>query len=88
LCGLFYVNDLASVLGKDLVMPKYKYRCLDCGDSFYFVHKISESVDHCYLRSGGENNVTDGERCDGVVERVPSNTSFSLKGKGWYKDGY
>lgn len=52
------------------------------------IHKMDDVIEDCRLRVGGENNVTDGFRCDGKVERVPSATSFSLKGKGWYKDGY
>ena len=69
-------------------MPKYKYVCEECEGTFVVVHGMDEVIERCYLKNGGENNVTDGFRCEGLVKRIPSTTSFSLKGKGWYKDGY
>lgn len=63
-------------------MPKYKYRCEKCGGDFELVQKMSEDpVSECYLS-------VDDVRCRGDVNRVPSSTGFSLKGKGWYRDGY
>lgn len=64
-------------------MPKYKYKCEKCGGTFLLVQRISDKPeDSCYLKS------EDGSRCNGRVVRVPSVTGFSLKGSGWYRDGY
>lgn len=68
-------------------MPKYAYKCDQCYKSFSVVQSIGdEPVKRCYLRADGLPD--EGGRCNGPVRRVPTNTSFSLKGAGWYKDGY
>lgn len=58
-------------------MPTYEYRCLACKKQFEREKKITESANttctHC-----GTNQ----------VQRLISKTSFELKGKGWFKDGY
>jgi len=56
-------------------MPIYEYDCNKCG-AFEKVQKISDGpLDIC-------------PECGGPVKRVVSQTSFALKGSGWYKDGY
>jgi len=68
-------------------MPKYAYKCDQCQKSFLMVQSISDDpITECYLRDGGLPDK--GERCKGQVRRVPAKSSFSLKGAGWYKDGY
>ncbi|MBI1910194.1 MAG: zinc ribbon domain-containing protein [Deltaproteobacteria bacterium] len=57
-------------------MPVYEYKCAQCSQTFEISHKISDKpVQKC-------------GRCGGRLERLISQTSFSLKGSGWYKDGY
>ena len=68
-------------------MPKYKYTCSECGKSFLVVQGINdEPVSTCYLRVD-ESSESD-ERCTGSVRRVPASVGFTLKGSGWFKDGY
>lgn len=57
-------------------MPIYEYRRLSDGHVFEVNQKISDPVlTHC--PDTGE-----------PVEKMISNTSFALKGGGWYSDGY
>ncbi len=59
-------------------MPIYEYRCDEC-------HQVFE--EWC-------KHVEDGERsrscpiCKGQAKRLISNTSFALKGGGWYATEY
>jgi len=63
-------------------MPTYEYKCEQCGKCFEIVQKITEeALTECPLQKCDEK-----ER--GEVQRVISKSSFSLKGGGWYKDGY
>lgn len=57
-------------------MPIYEYRCQKCLHEFERLQKMSdEPVQEC-------------PECGNPVDRLVSNTSFALKGGGWYKDGY
>ena len=70
-------------------MPKYRYRCLECKESFEMYQKMADApVGECYLTVSGKIGSPDAVICKGEVVRVPVMTGFSLKGKGWYKDGY
>ncbi len=57
-------------------MPIYEYQCSKCGDVFEARQKISDDP------------LTIHEECGGDVKRLISNTSFVLKGSGWYKTDY
>ena len=66
-------------------MPIYEYRCQKCGFKFEIKQKIDEKAPNC------DNKIISGsvERlCGGKCEKLISKSSFSLKGGGWYKDGY
>ena len=57
-------------------MPIYEYECKKCGDDFEITQKITDSpLERC-------------EKCGGDLQKVISNTSFILKGTGWYKTDY
>jgi len=57
-------------------MPVYEYQCQDCGTQFEELQSISDKpLKKC-------------KNCGGSVQRLISQSSFSLKGGGWYKDGY
>ena len=57
-------------------MPIYEYRCLNCGYQFEVMQKVSdEPIKVC-------------PKCGGPVQKLISNTSFILKGSGWYKTDY
>ena len=57
-------------------MPIYEYECVDCGKQFEAFQRISDKpLKSCQF-------------CQGEVHRLISRTSFSLKGGGWYQDGY
>ena len=56
-------------------MPIYEYRCNNCGQ-FEIVQKITErALKRC-------------PTCQSKVTKLISNTSFQLKGSGWYVTDY
>ncbi len=56
-------------------MPIYEYRCEQCGD-FEEMQRITDPpLSRC-------------PRCRRKVRRLISNTSFQLKGSGWYVTDY
>ncbi len=56
-------------------MPIYEYECEKCGP-FEVMQRITEApLKRC-------------ETCGKPVKKLMSNTSFALKGGGWYKDLY
>jgi putative FmdB family regulatory protein len=57
-------------------VPIYEYRCEQCGKTFEYTQRISEEPKKVC------------EACGGPLERLISQTSFALKGSGWYKDLY
>jgi len=58
-------------------MPRYDYRCQDCGHVFEAEQRITADP------------LTDCPACNKPkLERLISRTAFSLKGGGWYSDGY
>ena len=57
-------------------MPIYEYRCNSCNIQFELRQKFSDPpADKC-------------PKCSGTVPKLVSAASFSLKGAGWYGDGY
>ena len=57
-------------------MPLYEYRCDDCGLVFEARQKFSdEPLDTC-------------RHCGGRARKLISKTAFTLKGGGWYQQGY
>ena len=57
-------------------MPVYEYRCNTCNNQFELRQKFSDApADSC-------------PKCGGVVHKMVSVVAFSLKGGGWYGDGY
>ena len=59
-------------------MPIYKFKCENCSHEFTVIRKMSESNEEVVC-----------EECGSIVSnKLISRSSFTLKGKGWYKDGY
>ncbi|MBK5279347.1 MAG: zinc ribbon domain-containing protein [Bacteroidia bacterium] len=57
-------------------MPVYEYRCNACNIQFELRQKFSDPpADRC-------------PKCGGTVRKLVSAVSFSLKGAGWFGDGY
>ncbi|WP_243372425.1 zinc ribbon domain-containing protein [Geotalea sp. SG265] len=57
-------------------MPLYEYACTSCGNKFELRQKFSdEPASEC-------------PSCGGPVQKLISQSGFSLKGGGWYNDGY
>jgi putative FmdB family regulatory protein len=57
-------------------MPIYEYGCDVCNKRIEVMQKFSDSpLERC-------------EFCGGHLRKLVSNTSFVLKGSGWYADGY
>lgn len=57
-------------------MPMYEYKCSDCGIVFEARQKFSEA------------SLTECRECGGSVHKIISQTAFTLKGGGWYNQGY
>ena len=58
-------------------MPIYEYACPDCGHKFDEIQKFSDDP------------ITICPKCaQANVKKLISQTSFILKGGGWYKDHY
>lgn len=58
-------------------MPIYEYRCNDCKKEFEVIQKFSDKP------------ATKCPHCSGKkVERLISQSSFVLKGSGWYATDY
>lgn len=58
-------------------MPIYEYRCKEC-------HQIFEE----WTRQSGDESPRACPVCNSLSERIMSNTSFVLKGGGWYVTDY
>ena len=58
-------------------MPQYEYACQNCGTELVHDQKMSEDPLKTCPNCGKDE-----------LERLVSRTSFSLKGSGWYSDGY
>jgi len=56
-------------------MPIYEYECGACG-RFEVIQKMSDQP------------LTSCEKCGQPVQKLVSQSSFALKGGGWYKDLY
>ena len=57
-------------------MPIYEYRCEKCGNEFEEWQKFSDpAVDKC-------------PKCGGKSDRLISDSTFVLKGSGWYLTDY
>ncbi len=57
-------------------MPIYEYVCEKCNNQLEIIQKITEaSLSTC-------------PDCDGALKKMISNTSFVLKGTGWYVTDY
>ena len=57
-------------------MPVYEYRCVDCNEQFEVMQKITDDP------------LSTCELCGGQLKRLITNTSFVLKGSGWYVTDY
>ncbi|GFE59142.1 FmdB family zinc ribbon protein [Geobacter sp. AOG1] len=57
-------------------MPVYEYQCTACNNTFELRQKFSDEP------------ATECPACGGAVKKLISNTAFSLKGGGWYTEGY
>lgn len=57
-------------------MPIYEYKCEKCGIEQEVMQKITEKP------------LTKCQSCGGKLKKLISNTSFVLKGSGWYVTDY
>tara|TARA_Y100000294_G_scaffold76600_1_gene72186 strand:- start:158 stop:493 length:336 start_codon:yes stop_codon:yes gene_type:complete len=59
-------------------MPIYEYECQTCNTQLEVIQKISDSpLKKC-----------ESDSCTGKLRRLISNSSFVLKGSGWYVTDY
>jgi putative FmdB family regulatory protein len=57
-------------------MPMYEYGCKKCGQTFELRQKFSDPP------------ATECPSCGGEVSKLISQAAFTLKGGGWYAEGY
>jgi len=57
-------------------MPRYEYRCQQCGETFEVKQKFADEP------------LTVHENCGGKVERLISAPALQFKGSGWYITDY
>ena len=57
-------------------MPLYEYECLTCRKHTEKIQKFSDP------------EITTCPHCGGELKRVISAPAFTMKGGGWYADGY
>lgn len=57
-------------------MPIYEYKCNDCEQTHEIIQKFSDDP------------ITICPKCKGLLKKIISNTSFVLKGSGWYVTDY
>lgn len=57
-------------------MPIYEYQCSKCSEVFEAFQKITDDP------------LTECKFCQGQVEKLISQSSFQLKGTGWYLTDY
>ncbi len=57
-------------------MPVYEYECTKCNKQFEIMQKISDDP------------LTRCRECGGNLKKLITNTSFVLKGSGWYVTDY
>ncbi|MBF0472695.1 MAG: zinc ribbon domain-containing protein [Nitrospirae bacterium] len=57
-------------------MPIYEYKCCGCGKIHEIIQKFSDAP------------ITECPSCKGMLKKMISNTSFVLKGSGWYVTDY
>jgi len=57
-------------------MPLYEYQCIKCGEIEEAIQKFSDPP------------LTTCRHCSGKLNKLISQSSFHLKGTGWYATGY
>lgn len=57
-------------------MPIYEYECIQCGKNHEVIQKFSDKP------------LSTCPDCGGQMKKLISNTSFVLKGSGWYVTDY
>lgn len=57
-------------------MPIYEYRCMECREQFEVSQRITDEP------------LTVCSSCGGELKKLITNTSFVLKGSGWYVTDY
>ena len=65
-------------------MPNYEYKCTKCDHQFETMQSIKDDP----LKECPKKECPKDTHGKGELKKMISQTSFSLKGGGWYKDGY
>jgi putative FmdB family regulatory protein len=63
-------------LGRVKKMPIYEYECTRCGSQQEVIQKFSDKP------------IVKCSRCSGKLQKLISQSSFHLKGSGWYVTDY
>jgi putative FmdB family regulatory protein len=65
-----------QILNTEKKMPIYEYQCINCSKTIEVSQKISAPP------------LTECEHCTGKLKKIISQSSFQLKGTGWYTTDY
>ncbi|MDL1967072.1 MAG: zinc ribbon domain-containing protein [Deltaproteobacteria bacterium] len=57
-------------------MPIYEYECMECGEIIEAIQKFSDK------------SLTKCKHCSGKLQKLVSQSTFHLKGTGWYVTDY
>ncbi len=57
-------------------MPIYEYECRECGQVYEIMQKMSDKP------------LTECPHCSGKLQKLISQSTFHLKGSGWYATDY
>lgn len=57
-------------------MPIYEYLCQTCDHQFELRQKFSDQP------------ASECPECGGAIQKMISSTAFTLKGSGWFSEGY
>lgn len=74
--GMVYKSKMNFAGGREKAMPIYEYVCEKCSHHLEIMQKMSD------------NPLTKCPECKGKLEKIFSQTSFQLKGSGWYATDY
>ena len=63
-------------------MPIFVYQCKECSKEHSFFGSYND------IKSKEDSYRCSAKDCNGQLVRKVSSSTFSLSGKGWFKDGY
>ena len=72
-------------------MPVYEYECQKCGyvhEDMYKMDKEPKTLTITHYNAIKQLEEDKDIKCKGLLEKIISQSTFNLKGRGWFKDSY